>query len=447
MDLYKNAVEKNKKLIEDAFEYIWKNPETGFKEWKTHEYLKNKFISLGYDLTEAGNIPGFCAGFDTGKPGPTILVFAEMDALNIPTHPEADPKTGAVHSCGHCVQTAAVLGVAAAIKEPGVTEGLCGKVRFVIVPAEECIEIDFRRDLVKKGIIKYTSGKAEFLYRGLLDGGDLAFMVHADVAPKKSGSMNGGSNGLIVKSALFKGVSAHAGGNPHDGINALYAANTALGAINALRETFKDFDHIRVHPVISCGDTSVNAIPDNVILETYVRGAAMDSAKEANQKVNRALAASAAAIGARVNICDSGIMWPRWNDRTMFTVFEEAMKEVLNEVNCSTQRWGTGSSDVGDIASLMPMIQAYVGGACGNEHGSDYRIFDVETACVDSAKIQLIAIKLLLQNNAQKAKQAIDLYKPYFKNKSEFFDYVDNICKEFDAVCYNEDGSITLNIG
>jgi len=38
MDLYKNAVEKNKKLIEDAFEYIWKNPETGFKEWKTHEY-------------------------------------------------------------------------------------------------------------------------------------------------------------------------------------------------------------------------------------------------------------------------------------------------------------------------------------------------------------------------------------------------------------------------
>jgi len=370
-----------------------------------------------------------------------------MDALNIPTHPEADPKTGAVHSCGHCVQTAAVLGVAAAIKEPNVADGLCGKVRFVIVPAEECIEIDFRRDLVKKGIIKYTSGKAEFLYRGLLDGGDLAFMIHADVAPKKSGSMNGGSNGLIVKSALFKGVSAHAGGNPHDGINALYAANTALGAINALRETFKDSDHIRVHPVISCGDTSVNAIPDNVILETYVRGATMDSAKDANQKVNRALAASAAAIGARVSICDSGIMWPRWNDRTMFTVFEEAMKEVLNDVNCSTQRWGTGSSDVGDIASLMPMIQAYVGGACGNEHGSDYRIFDVETACVDSAKIQLIAIKLLLQNNAQKAKQAVDLYKPYFKNKSEFFDYADNICKEFDAVCYNEDGSITLNIG
>jgi len=446
VDFYINAIEKNRRLIEDAFDYLWHIPETGYKEWKTHEYLKKSFLSLGYSLTEAGNIPGFCAEADTGKNGPVVLVFAEMDGLIIPSHPEADPETGAVHACGHCAQSAAVLGVAAALKEPGTLEGLCGKIRFVIVPAEEGIEGEFREELMKKGIIKYKSGKVEFLHRGLLDGGDIAFMIHTDTDGKHCGSMNGGSNGLIAKTAYFQGVSAHAGGNPHMGINALYAANTALGSINALRETFKDGDHIRVHPIISCGDTSVNAIPDCVTLETFVRGADMEAIIDVNKKVNRAIAASAASMGAGVHINDRGMTWPRWTDRNLFEVFEKAMDIVLEKADYSTERWGTGCSDMGDISSLMPMVQAYVGGACGIEHGSDYRIFDVDTACVDSAKIQLIAIRLLLENGGEKAKYIAESYNPHFKNKEEYFAFEETINKEFDGVVYEENGNVTLRL-
>lgn len=446
MDIYKNAVDKNRELIKKAFDYIWSHPETGYKEWNTHKYLKDAFESLGYDIVETDDIPGFYAEADTGIPGPTILVFAEMDALVIPSHPQSDPKTGAVHSCGHCTQTAALVGVAAAMKEPGILDGLCGKVRFVVVPAEEGIEFDFRNELIKKGIISYQSGKVEFLYRGMLDGGDMAFMIHADVAGKHSGSMNGGSNGLISKQACFQGVSAHAGGLPHKGINALYAANSALSTINALRETFEDHHHIRVHPVISCGDISVNAIPDRVTLETFVRGATMDAVVEANNKVNRAIAASAAGMGAGVHILDMPGYWPRWNDRVMMPVFKDAMDEVLDSVDCAPERWNAGCSDMGDMASLMPTIQAYVGGACGVEHGNDYTICDIDTACVDAAKIQLIAIRLFLENGAKKAKEAISAYKPYFKNKEEYFEYMDKIKKDFDAVTYEKNGNITLHV-
>ncbi len=447
MENYKNAIEKNKELILETFSYIWKNPETGYKEWKTHKFLKDKFEALGYAVTETEGIPGFCAEADSGKPGPTILLFAEMDALVIPSHPEADPETGAVHACGHCTQTAAALGVAAAMKEPGALEGLSGKVRFVIVPAEEAIETEFRNDLIQKGVISHIGGKVEFLHRGMLDGGDMAFMIHADVQGKHAGSMNGGSNGLISKYAVFEGVSAHAGGLPHKGINALYAANTALGTINALRETFEDSQHIRVHPIISCGDTSVNAIPDRVTLETYVRAATMDAAVLVNHKVNRAIAASAAGMGAKVHIQDLPGYWPRWNDRVMMPVFKEAMDSVLDHVNCDPNRWNAGCSDMGDMASLMPTIQAYVGGAAGVEHGKDYQIIDTETACVDSAKIQFIAIRLFLQNDAEKAKEVIEAYKPYFKNKEEYFAYMGKIRKDVDAVKYDENGNITLHIG
>ncbi|MBR6793901.1 MAG: amidohydrolase, partial [Clostridia bacterium] len=172
------AVDKNRQLILDALDYIWKNPETGYREVKTSAYLEKEFEKLGYELVRAGNIPGFYADLDTGKEGPTVLIFGELDSLICYDHPEADPETGAVHCCGHAAQAAALLGIAAALKEPGVAEGLCGKVRLCAVPAEELIEVEYRSELKKKGIIKYFGGKAEFLYRGFLDGVDIVYMVH-----------------------------------------------------------------------------------------------------------------------------------------------------------------------------------------------------------------------------------------------------------------------------
>ena len=119
MEKYKAYVEKHRELILAANEYIWKNPEPGYREWKTHAYLEEEFAKLGYELTLAGDIPGFTAEADTGREGPTVAVFGELDSLIVRTHPDADPQTGAVHACGHNAQCAALLGLAAALKEPG----------------------------------------------------------------------------------------------------------------------------------------------------------------------------------------------------------------------------------------------------------------------------------------------------------------------------------------
>jgi len=439
-------VEKHSQRILDAFDYIWKNPETGYREWKTHRYLKAQFEELGYTVVEAGNIPGFYADIDTGRPGPTLAIFGEMDGLIIPEHPECDKETGAVHSCGHVLQVAALVGVAAALKEEGALDGLSGKIRLIAVPAEEGIELAFRLKLREDGIIHYRSGKVEFIYRGYLDGVDLAFMVHANVAPLHHGYLNGGSNGLIAKTVTFGGVAAHAGGRPHEGVNALYAATTALQAINALRETFEDKNHIRVHPIITAGGSSVNVIPDKVKLESYVRAANMPAAVEANKKIDRAIAASAAAIGATVHITDTPGSWPRLTDRVMMKAFEEAMDEVLETKDCSTDYWNAGCSDMGDVGSLMPTVHAYVGGATGKEHGNDYRIPD-PVACVDSAKLQVEVLKRLLENGAARAKESVENYKPHFAKKEEYFAYIDALNRDYDAVRYSENGDVLLAVG
>lgn len=70
--------EEQRALLWEAEETIWSHPETGYKEWKTHAYMKKVLEGLGYSLKEAGNIPGFYADLDTGRPGPTLVLMAEL---------------------------------------------------------------------------------------------------------------------------------------------------------------------------------------------------------------------------------------------------------------------------------------------------------------------------------------------------------------------------------
>ncbi len=444
MSEYAKYVEKHRELILSSLDYIWKNPETGYKEWKTHAYMEEQFAKLGYELTLAGDIPGFVAEVDTGRVGPTVAVFGEMDALICGTHPEADPETKAVHSCGHCAQAAALIGLAAALKEDGALDGLCGKIKLVAVPAEELLEIEYREKLRKKGVIKYFGGKPEFMWRGLLDGVDMAFMIHTGGGSDEAGfNIEKGSNGCITKTMTFKGISAHAGGSPHKGVNALYAANLALNAANALRETFIDNNHIRFHPIITSGGDAVNAIPETVTMESYVRGASMEDIVKVNKKINRAMAASAAAIGAKLHLRDIPGYWVRNYPDDFRKAFAEAAEQVIPNVKLY-ESWSTGCSDMGDIGAVMPAIHPNVSGAQGTFHGNDFRIADGETACVKSAEAQLVLLSVLLKDDAKRAKEIINNYKPQFASMQEYFDYVDKLNIDDDVVEYDGDDRVII---
>ena len=440
MEKYIKAVEKNRQIIFDAHDFIWKHAETGYREWETAGYLEEQYEKLGCTLKKAGDIPGFYTDIDTGKPGPKILVLGELDSLICAEHPEANRKTGAVHSCGHSAQSAALLGIAAALKEPGMLDEMCGSIRLCAVPAEELIEIEYRNELKAKGTIKYLGGKSEFLYRGYFDGVDAAFMIHTTTGNKFM--VQHDAVGCIAKRIVYKGVSAHAGGNPWDGKNALYAAMQGLGAINAVRETFKDTDMIRVHPIITCGGGAVNAVPDRVTAESYVRGKSFDAIKESNKKVNRALVGAALSLGANVDISDSPGYSPLVNDRNMCDVAYEAAKEVTDLPVENEYSISSGCTDMGDLSLIMPVVHAYVPGATGISHGCDYKIENVELACVTSAKWQLVMLLLLLSNNGERAKKIIEKFTPVFASKDEFFKYIEEFNCDGDRIEYTEDGAV-----
>ena len=438
--------DKQKDLVLAVERHIWAHPETGFREVKTHAYLLQIFRDLGYLPVEADGITGFYADLDTGRPGPTIAVMGELDSLICRNHPEADPVTGAVHACGHNAQCASLVGVAAAMRNPGALDGLCGKIRFMAVPAEELIELGYREELRKQGIIEFFGGKMEFVRRGYFDGVDMAMMIHTgSLAEGKLLGLNRGNNGCVTKQAIFTGKAAHAGGAPSHGINALYAATCAINAANALRETFVDAGQVRYHPIVTEGGTAVNAIPERVVTEAYVRGADIAVIRRYNRAINRAVAASAAAMGAKVKLIDRLGYFPLNNNVDLADVMAEAMTELAGAESVSrSNHRSAGSTDAGDLSSLMPMIHPHSGGAVGTAHGADYRIADPIAACVMPAECMAAALVKLLSNDGVRARAIKAAYKPVFASKEEYYAAAAEFCLDLDAVDYREDGSIAL---
>ncbi|MBQ6892682.1 MAG: amidohydrolase [Clostridia bacterium] len=437
-----DVVENYKDTILEAERYIWEHPEVGYREWNTHAFMKEHFISLGYEVHEAGNIPGFYADIDTGRKGPKLGIFAEMDALLIPDHPECDKETGAVHACAHHCQCAAMLGLAKALKTDGALEGLSGSIRLFVVPAEEGIELSYRLDLIKQGIIHFIGGKQEFMWRGVLDGVDIGMMVHTGSTGL---AMEVGGNGFVCKKHTFVGKASH-GAAPSQGLNALYAATNALSAANAVREQFSGDNRFRFHPIITKGGEAVNVIPAEVVVESFVRGGNMKQILAANERINRAFAGSAAAMGCRLIIEDQIGAAPRIEDKNLREAFVEVGKNFFKEEDIRNNRpWTAGCTDMGDISAVMPSVIAYVGCSSIPGHTNRFVVEDAYTACVVNAKLQAGWVAYLLCNNAEFAKKVIAEAEVPYASIKDYFDDASKLSFCGDAVSYNDDGSISIN--
>lgn len=433
-------VDKYRQDILDAERWIWQHPEVGYTEWQTNAYLLEKFRSYGYEPVEAGDIPGFYADVDTGRPGPCLAIMGELDALDIANHPES--VNGMTHCCGHNCQCAEMVGIAAALKEPGALDGLCGKIRLMLVPAEEMIQLEFRKGLIDEGKIKYLGGKPEFMRRGYFDGVDLSLMVHTDNNNDYDFTCQDGFNGIIAKILTYKGRSSHAGGSPEDGINAQYAATLGLDGCNALRETFRDEDHIRFHPILKGVKSAVNIIPDEMRIESYTRGKGLDAYVSANRKLNRALAAGAVAMGAQLHICDMPGYATEYHDHMFMDLCQKCCEDLSGKgkVKFDHNAWSKGSSDFGDLTMVMPGVQFYANGHTGLGHGIDFCVADPERACVNPAKAELFIADALLSDGAAKAKEILAQYEPPFASIREYLDFIDTLYMDKDVITYTEKG-------
>jgi amidohydrolase len=407
------AIDRRAEQIVDIGETIRRNPELGFKEIKTARLVEQTFKELGLTPQTGLALTGVRAAIDGAKEGPALALLGELDGLVVSDHPLADPATGAAHACGHNAQIAGLLGAVMGLLDSKASQHLAGRIVAFAVPAEEYGDVAWRVQQAREGKLEFLGGKPELLRLGHFDDVDMAMMIHTSSRPEdKLAGVAVSNNGCVVKTVRYVGRAAHAGGAPHMGINALYAAHVALAAINAVRETFKDDDTIRVHPIITHGGAQVNVIPAEARLEMYVRGKTVDAILDANAKVDRALQAGALALGAQAEIETLPGYLPLFNDMAMAEVFKANAIALVGEANYTTIGHRTGSTDMGDISHVMPALHPYMGGASGAGHGADFQITDPTLAYLAPAKALAMTAVDLLWGDAATARDILARSKP-----------------------------------
>lgn len=406
--------------IEAISRHLMMLPEPGFREHETARFVARQLDQLSIPHRDGLALTGVKGRLTGRRPGPTVAVLGELDALLIPEHPLADSTTGAAHACGHHAQLASMLGAAMGLQT--VMPQLDGDVVLFAVPAEECIEIGWRLGLRAEGKIEFLVGKAELIRRGEFDDVDIAILTHTATGDGVEASVGDTHNGAIVKNVRFIGRSAHAGGSPWTGVNALKAAMLAMNGIDAQRETFRDEATVRVHPILSKGGDIVTAVPADVRMEMLIRGKAVADIADAAMKVDRALRAGALALGATVEIETLSAYMPCSQQSDLVDIARENCLRIATGGALGEPRHSTGSTDMGDLSQIMPVIQPRAGGVQGKPHSADYRVLDHRLAAVNPAKAMAMTVIDLLANEAVGAGRVIAGARPTTRSKDEYLE-------------------------
>ncbi|MDP0505847.1 MAG: amidohydrolase [Fusobacterium sp. JB019] len=420
------VIEENKDLIINIGRDIYKNPEYGYKEFETTKKVAN-FLKNELNLETSENIAytGCRARLNSEKKGPKVAILGELDGISCNEHVDA-LENGASHTCGHNIQIAGMLGAAVGLIKSGVYKHLDGKIDFMATPAEEFVQLEYRSKLKEEGKIKFFGGKQELIRKGAFDDVNMSIMFHAQALDDKKVLVGPVSNGFIGKQIKFIGKEAHAGSAPYEGINALNAAMLAINNVNAQRETFKEADRVRFHPIITKGGDIVNVVPADVRMESYVRARTIESMIDANKKVNRGLIAGAMAVGAEIEITELPGYLPILRHDNM----EDVLKENLNYMGIGNDEIidggdFTGSFDFGDVSHIMPTLHPMFGGIKGALHTRNYKIVDEEKAYLYPAKAMALTVVDLLFDNANKANEILKDFKPLM-TKEEYLEFMNS---------------------
>ena len=194
------------------------------------------------------------------------------------------------------------------------------------------------------------------------------------------------------------------------------------------------------------GGQTVNIIPSAAALSTFVRGKTIDSIKNTNRKLNRAMAGAAVSLGAKVSVIDRPGYSPLINAPMLVELTEATAGEYFGADRVyNSGKWGCGSTDMGDLSCVMPSIHPHMAGCSGTSHGDDYLVTDPVKACLGAATVQVALAEKLLKDEAKLAKEVIEKTELRYPSKEAFFADIDQLMNDKALVSYEED-TITVTL-
>ena len=374
--------------------WLHAHPETGFDLQQTRDYVRQQLTDMGYSPRDCGRC-GIIA--DIGRPGKTILLRADMDALPIreETGLNFASSNGNMHACGHDLHTAMLLGAAKLLKAH--ESDLTGRVRLLFQPAEEVFE-----------------GAKDMIAHCALEGVDAAMMIHATVgAPLPTGTAIISSPGISAPAADYftitvKGRGCH-GSAPQDGVDAITAAAHILIALQELQARELGINDKAVLTIGTIqGGSAPNAIADSVTMAGTLRTLNEHLRTKLKHRMADIARGIAAAFRAEAEVSFGSGCPCLQNEAALSAAVADALKQLLDR-NCAyTTREldpcggpsAGGSEDFAYISQKVPSVMVAL--AAGNpSKGYTYPLhhpkvrFDEEALPVGAAIHAYCALKWL----------------------------------------------------
>ncbi len=357
---------------------IHAHPEIGFDTIRTAGIVADELRALGLEPRTGIGRTGVVAEIAGGRPGPCLILRADMDAL--PIHEEtglpfASTVPGKMHACGHDLHTASLLGAASALVE--LAPQLAGTVRLVFQPAEETLD----------------SGAAAMIADGAADGVDMAIAFHnrpehpAGLITLNRGASTASSDEFRV---VLHGRSGHAA-RPHAAVDPIVGAACLITQLQTVisREMDPALSAVLTVGHVEGGATQ-NIIPDSCLFRGTVRCRSPESRVRAEAAFRRICEGTAAALNLRAEVDYLRGAPPLMNDDGMIDRTAQALGAQFGAPVGVAPGSSFGAEDFAFFSERVPSVHIMVGsGQPGRDdrlHNSDYQ---PDESCIAQSAVAL----------------------------------------------------------
>lgn len=348
---------------------LHQHPELAFQEVRTAQVLAQHLQALGLEVQTGIAQTGVVARLKGGKPGLTVMVRADIDALPITENtgvPYTSQNPGVMHACGHDGHASIAAHVASVLV--AMKDQLEGNVVFVFQPAEEIV-----------------SGALPMIEAGVMEGVDRVVGLHLwNQMP--AGQVGAVAGPIMAAAEAFtlsvRGSGAHAA-TPHLGVDTILLASQLVVALQALvsRETDPQDSSVITVSTFWAGDGAHNIIPEVAELRCTLRTFLPETRQRMHRRIEELTSGMAQAMGGSASISWLRGSPPVINDAALTQRFRQVAASVVGEHNVLSPAPVMGGDDMAEFMSRAPGVYFWVGtmnAAKGKDRPHHHPGFDID---------------------------------------------------------------------
>ena len=396
----RSMAEKNRDYIVDRRRYYHSHPELSLTEFATTASIKKDLERLAkaagvknLDITTFSDYPGLVAMYDTGRPGRTILLRADIDAL--PIHEctglsFSSENPGIMHACGHDTHIAMLLGAIKILFSPRIRHKLKGRIKLIFQSGEET-----------------ACGAKYYIDHGVLDDVDAIFGLHtwgtldAPYICVDSGKRMASTDNFVIR---IMGEKAH-GAAPHLGHDAIVAASAAVMAL----QSFVSRENNPLNPlVLTVGKFHGGNMRNTICGETELDGTIRTFSKELQyrlkEEITNIVSNTVAAYGCTAEV-EMTYMHPALinGDEELNEIARQAALKLYGPEGIKSRECVMSGEDFSLYTEKVPGFFAFVGARNekrGMIHSNHHEGFAPDESTLErgSAFTAQFALDYLLQN-------------------------------------------------